>query len=108
MDEPFGSLDAMTREILQREFERIIMKTGQTVLFVTHSIDEAIALSDRIVICTSRPGRIKEIIPVNLPRPRADYDFKLHPEYGKLWEHIWSQLQAEVYDDLAMQKEKLV
>lgn len=108
MDEPFGSLDAMTREILQREFERIIMKTRQTVLFVTHSIDEAIALSDRIVICTSRPGRLKEIIPVNLPRPRADYDFKLHPEFGRLWEKVWGLLQAEVYDDLAMQKEKLV
>lgn len=108
MDEPFGSLDAMTREILQRELEKIIMKTRQTVLFVTHSIDEAIALSDRIVICTSRPGRLKDIVPVSLPRPRADYDIKTHPEFGKLWETVWSQLQAEVYDDLALQQQKLV
>lgn len=108
MDEPFGALDAMTREILQREFERIILKTRQTVLFVTHSIDEAIALSDRIAICTSRPGRLKEIIPVELPRPRADYDIKLHPRYGELWDRVWSLLQAEVYEDLELQKKKLV
>ncbi len=108
MDEPFGALDAMTREILQREFERIILKTRQTVLFVTHSIDEAIALSDRIVIVTSRPGRLKEVVPIDLPRPRADYDIKLHPSYGKLWDRVWSLLQAEVYDDLELQKNKLI
>ncbi len=108
MDEPFGALDAMTREILQREFERIILKTRQTVLFVTHSIDEAIALSDRIVIFTSRPGRLKDIVKVDLPRPRADYDIKLHPNYGKLWDKLWSLLQTEVYDDLELQKKKLI
>lgn len=83
------------------------MKTRQTVIFVTHSIDEAIALSDRIVICTSRPGRLKEIVPVDLPRPRAAYDFKAHPKFGELWEKVWGLLQAEVYEDLEMEKEKL-
>lgn len=108
MDEPFGALDAMTREVLQREFERVILQTHKTVLFITHSIDEAIALSDRIVICTSRPGRVKEIVPVDLPRPRADYDYKVHPKFGELWKRVWSQLQAEVYDDLKQEKARVV
>lgn len=98
MDEPFGALDAITREMLQREFERIIDQTKKTVLFITHSIDEAIALGDRIVVCTARPGRVKADIPVDLPRPRADYDIKLHPRFTELWGEVWSQLQAEVYD----------
>ena len=106
MDEPFGALDAMTREVLQREFERIFLQTRKTVLFVTHSIDEAIALSDRIVVCTSRPGRVKAIIPVDLPRPRADYDIKLLPRFGEFWGKVWDLLQSEVYDDLEQEKEQ--
>jgi NitT/TauT family transport system ATP-binding protein len=70
MDEPFGALDAQTRNMLQRELLDIWEKTRKTVLFVTHSVDEAVFLSDRIVILTSRPGRIKEIVPIDLPRPR--------------------------------------
>jgi NitT/TauT family transport system ATP-binding protein len=106
MDEPFGALDAMTREVLQREFEKIFIQTKKTVLFVTHSIDEAIALSDRIVICTARPARIKAIIPVTMPRPRADYDIKTHPDYGAMWEKIWSLLREEVYEELEQEKSK--
>ena len=71
MDEPFGSLDALTRNILQRELEQIWMKTSITILFVTHSIEEAILLSDKIVVFEGQPGRLKAILPNPLSRPRS-------------------------------------
>ncbi|MEW5748235.1 MAG: ABC transporter ATP-binding protein [Candidatus Thermoplasmatota archaeon] len=70
MDEPFGSLDAQTRNLMQKELLRIWSATRKTVLFVTHSVDEAVFLADKIMVMTARPGRIRETIPVSLPRPR--------------------------------------
>jgi NitT/TauT family transport system ATP-binding protein len=96
MDEPFAAVDAMTREVMQGELERIIAETGQTVIFITHSIDEAIALGDRVVVISSRPGQIREIILVTLPRPRWQYDVKTHPGFAPLREHVWGLLQQEV------------
>lgn len=70
MDEPFGSLDAQTRNLMQKELLRIWSATKKTVLFVTHSVDEAVFLADRIMVMTARPGKIREVIPVPLKRPR--------------------------------------
>lgn len=94
-DEPFAAIDAMTREAMQGELERFVTKTQQTVIFITHSIDEAITLADRIVVISHRPGQIKEVVDVNLPRPRFDYDVKMLPEYGELRDHIWRLVKDE-------------
>ena len=71
MDEPFGALDALTREQMRLDLERIWMETKKTVFFITHSIDEAVLLSDRVVVMSPRPGRIETILEINLPRPRG-------------------------------------
>ncbi|MGQ7794313.1 ABC transporter ATP-binding protein [Faunimonas sp. B44] len=94
-DEPFAAIDAMTREAMQSELERFVVKTRQTVVFITHSIDEAVTLGDRVVVISYRPGRIKEIVDINLPRPRFDYDVKMLPEYGELRDHIWRLVKDE-------------
>lgn len=96
-DEPFAAIDAMTREAMQSELERFVAKTGQTVVFITHSIDEAVILGDRVVVISYRPGQIKEIVDINLPRPRFDdeRDVKMLPEYSDLREHIWRLVKDE-------------
>jgi NitT/TauT family transport system ATP-binding protein len=70
MDEPFGALDAQTRNMLQTELLDIWEKTKKTIIFITHSVDEAVYLSDRIIVLSPRPGRICKIVPIDLPRPR--------------------------------------
>lgn len=95
MDEPFAALDAMTREVMQGELEGIMAESKQTVIFITHSIDEAIALADRVVVASARPGRIREIVPINLPRPRREYDVKSHEGFSELREHLWNLLREE-------------
>lgn len=94
-DEPFAAIDAMTREAMQGELERFVTKTAQTVVFITHSIDEAITLGDRIAVISRRPGQIKEVLDVNLPRPRFDKDVKSLPEYAELRERIWDLVKDE-------------
>lgn len=96
-DEPFAAIDAMTREAMQGELERFVAKTRQTVVFITHSIDEAITLADRVVVISYRPGRIKEIVDVDLPRPRFEHDVKSLPEYSELRDHIWQLVKGEVF-----------
>jgi ABC-type nitrate/sulfonate/bicarbonate transport system ATPase subunit len=92
MDEPFGALDAHTRILLQKELLRIWENHRKTVLFVTHSVDEAIFLGDRIVIMSSRPGKILEVIDVDMPRPRD----RSHSSYGRMAAHILDILEREV------------
>jgi NitT/TauT family transport system ATP-binding protein len=87
MDEPFGALDALTRDDLNLELQRLWMATKKTVLFITHSISEAVLLSDRVVVMAANPGRIIEIIPVDLPRPRT-LDSRETPEFGRYAKHI--------------------
>ena len=91
MDEPFGALDAQTRNIMQAGLVRILDRTDQTVVFVTHSVDEAIFLSDRIVILTKRPAKIKEIIEIPWPRPRD----RASPEFTALRKRILTELEQE-------------
>jgi NitT/TauT family transport system ATP-binding protein len=95
MDEPFAALDAQTRDIMQVELLRIWQEARKTVLFVTHQIDEAIYLSDRVMVMTKRPGHAKKIFPINLPRPR-DYEMRVTPEFNELKLEIWHALKDEI------------
>jgi len=91
MDEPFGALDAHTRILLQKELLRIWENHRKTILFVTHGVDEAIYLADRIMVMSARPGRILDIIDVDMERPRL----RAHPSYGPLAERILAVLEQE-------------
>ena len=95
MDEPFGALDAQTRNQMQAELLRIWSETRKTVLFVTHSVDEAVFLADRIVVMTARPGTIKEIYDIDLPRPRD----RANPEFIALRRTILDELERERQQD---------
>ena len=101
LDEPFGALDAMTREVMQAEFEKILSRTSQTVIFITHSIDEAITMGDRIVVMTAGPGQIKALLDVDIPRPRYDIAIREHPRYQELRHQIWNMLQSEMQAQMA-------
>jgi NitT/TauT family transport system ATP-binding protein len=96
MDEPFGALDAQTRLIIQEEFLKIWERQRKTVLFVTHDLQEAIALSDRVVLISARPGRIKATYQVDLPRPRQIESVLAHPRFMALFQEIWVSLKQEV------------
>ena len=95
MDEPFASLDAQTREIMQTELLRIWEQGRKTVLFVTHQIDEAVFLSDRVLVFARRPGRLQENIEIKLPRPRA-LALKRTPEFIAYVERIWTMIEHDV------------
>lgn len=96
MDEPFGALDEQTRLLLQEELLRIWEDSGTTVLFVTHSIDEAMVLADRIVVMSALPGMVKAMLPVPFPRPRALTDVRSNPAFAPLFAEIWGLLRDEV------------
>ncbi|MFG1403338.1 ABC transporter ATP-binding protein [Xanthobacter sediminis] len=94
MDEPFAALDAQTREIMQRQLLKIWSTQRKTVLFITHQIDEAIFLADRVLVFGARPGRVVADIPISFARPRA-LPLKRTPEFLALTDHIWSLIEAE-------------
>ncbi len=100
MDEPFGSLDAQTRNIMQKELLRIWEKTKITVIFVTHSVDEAVYLADKIVVLTARPGTVKKIMPVNLPRPRD----RTSEEFARIRHDVLQELEEEVTKTLKLER----
>jgi len=95
MDEPFAALDAQTRDIMQAELLRIWQEAKKTVLFVTHQIEEAVYLSDRVVVMTKRPGRTKKVIDIPLPRPR-DYEMRVTQQFNDLKLAIWNELKDEI------------
>jgi NitT/TauT family transport system ATP-binding protein len=98
MDEPFGALDAHTREIMSTELLRMWNVDRKTVLFVTHSIDEAIFLADRCVVMGKNPGHIKEILTIDLPRPRT-MEVRASETFNTYRSHLWSLLFDEVRDE---------
>jgi ABC-type nitrate/sulfonate/bicarbonate transport system ATPase subunit len=98
MDEPFAALDAQTRESMQAELLNVWQRTGKTVLFVTHQIDEAIYLSDRVVVFAGRPGKVSEIVVPRLPRPR-DLNVKRSVEFASYVDKIWSLIQHKAQGD---------
>jgi NitT/TauT family transport system ATP-binding protein len=95
MDEPFASLDAQTREVMQEELLRIWAQAKKTVLFITHQIDEAIYLSDRVVVFSGRPGKVKETIAVDMERPRP-LGVKRQPRFHAIEDRIWSLIEEDV------------
>lgn len=95
MDEPFAALDAQTREIMQSELLRIWRSNRKTVLFVTHQIDEAVYLADRVVVMTSRPGQIKAVLDVDIPRPR-ELAVKRTAQFLEIVDAIWKMIEEEV------------
>jgi NitT/TauT family transport system ATP-binding protein len=100
MDEPLAALDAQTRTIMQEELLRIWATLGKTVVYVTHSLEEALLLGDRVVLLTARPGRVSQIYPIDLGRPRG-LEVRGSAAYGALLDKLWSQLREEVVRAMA-------
>jgi NitT/TauT family transport system ATP-binding protein len=96
MDEPFGALDAQTKLLMQEELLRLWESTKLTVLFVTHDLSEAISLSDRVLLFSARPGRIKDQYDVPLDRPRQIEEIVSDPHYNELFVRIWRSLREEI------------
>jgi NitT/TauT family transport system ATP-binding protein len=95
MDEPFAALDAQTREIMQAELLRIWRESGKTVLFITHQINEAIYLADRVIVFGARPGRVKEMMKIDIPRPRP-LAVKRDKRFLEYEDHLWTMIEEEV------------
>lgn len=104
MDEPFAALDAQTRECLQEELLAVWERTGKTVLFITHGIDEAVYLGQRVAVMTSRPGRIKSVVDVDLDR-RAGGDVRSDPEFARHRHRVWRELRDEVAQSRRSERE---
>ena len=96
MDEPFSALDEQNKTLLQQELLRIWEEDKKTVLFITHSVDEAVTLGDRIMVMTAHPGRTKAVVDVPFERPRSVLELRSTPEYGELVYRIWGYLREEV------------
>lgn len=103
MDEPFASLDAQTRDIMQEELLRIWRETRNTVIFITHQIDEAIFLADRVIIMRARPGTVQEICEVDIERPRT-LEVKRDPRFTKLADHIWHGIERQVRASIELEQ----
>ncbi|HIC83653.1 MAG TPA: ABC transporter ATP-binding protein [Candidatus Marinimicrobia bacterium] len=98
MDEPLASVDAQTREILQEELLKIWGRNKKTVLFITHSIDEAVLLADRILVLDARPGKVRTIISNDMPHPRWMYPVRKDPKFAELREEVWGMIRTSYRD----------
>jgi NitT/TauT family transport system ATP-binding protein len=96
MDEPFGALDAQLKMVMQAELLRAWEGTGRTLILVTHDLTEAITVADRVVVMSTRPGRIKAVEQIDLPRPRDVFATRLSDKFGHHFERLWSMLRADV------------
>ena len=96
MDEPFASVDAQTREVLQEELLHLHERERKTMVFITHSIDEALVLGDRVAVMGTRPGRVKEVLNVGFARPRNPAAVRAEPRYTEMRNHIWEELRPSV------------
>jgi NitT/TauT family transport system ATP-binding protein len=96
MDEPFAALDEQNKLLLQQELLRIWDESGKTVVFITHSIDEAVALGDRVLVMTAQPGRAKRMVPIDFKRPRSIPELRRDARFGEIVYDIWSALRDEV------------
>ena len=96
MDEPFGPLDAQTRIVLQDQLLKLWWTTRKTIIFITHDLVEAITLADRVVLMSSRPGKIKSVEAINIPRPRDVFKIHDDPQFRSAYEKLWQQLRPEV------------
>jgi NitT/TauT family transport system ATP-binding protein len=95
MDEPFSALDAQTREVLQHELMRIHEKTAKTTLFVTHDLDEAVYLSDRVVVLAAKPGRVKKIVDIPFQHPRPELaELRIEPAFQEIRREMWSLIRT--------------
>jgi NitT/TauT family transport system ATP-binding protein len=99
MDEPFAAVDAQTRETLQDELLRIWEETRKTIVFVTHSIEEAVFLADRVAVLAANPGTVKEVLTIDLPRPRQSSDIRSSAEFGWVRHKVWELLQNREQKD---------
>ena len=96
MDEPFGPLDAQTRLILQNQLLELWQEERKTIIFITHDLGEAVALADRVVVMSARPGRIKTIAPVPIPRPRNLFEIHKDERFLATYQTLWLSLEDEV------------
>jgi NitT/TauT family transport system ATP-binding protein len=101
MDEPFSALDVQTRNMMENELLDLWAETRNTVLFVTHDLEEAIALSDEVIVLTAGPGRIKASYPIPITRPRNVVEIRFREEFTRLYEQIWKDLRDEVRQSYA-------
>ncbi|MDB5473680.1 MAG: NitT/TauT family transport system ATP-binding protein [Devosia sp.] len=104
MDEPFAALDAMTREVLRKELLLLWSRRKMAIVFVTHDIDEAVLLSQRIVLLRPRPGRIDEVVNVSFPEPRSQNDPRTLPAFAAMREHLWSRIHDMVQDGAELEE----
>jgi NitT/TauT family transport system ATP-binding protein len=102
MDEPFGALDAQLKIVMQNELAALHMRTGKTIAFVTHDLAEAIALSDRVIVFSGRPGTVKRTREIDLSRPRDMFKVRFQPQFQALYEELWADLAPEIHKGEAL------